>query len=228
MEDETKMDPTSSSTTPPRMVIAAAALAAAALAVATAPRRAFAQQSGGVARTGRPAVPNEPSAAQCVQVSLRYFRVHPEALDGLRTAAQARALVPTISASYRFDDLRFLQREAATGFQPRNTDTNWNQQNNNATVALSWDLRDAVFNPDSVQVYGLVGVQRDIMLEVTRTYFARRQLLLRLQYGPPQEDPVSREATQLRVEEFTAQLDVLTGGWFSRSIAIRARAAGGG
>ena len=223
---------------PARHVTHAAAFGAAALALAS---NAAAQSNAATtaaaspavppppprAAAARPAPPNEPTAAQVTSVALRYFRVHPEALDGLRAAAQARALMPTLSASYRFDDLRFLQQENAQGFQPRQTSTLWNQQNNNATVALSWDLRDAVFNPDSVQVYGLVGVQRDIMLEVTRTYFARRQLLLRLQYGPS-EDPVAREATALRVEEFTAQLDVLTGGWFSRSIAVRARAAGGG
>ena len=87
-----------------------------------------------------------------------------------------------------------------------------------------WDLRELVFNPAEVQVYGLIGVQRNLMLETTRIYYLRRQLFVRFLNRPP-EDPIAREALLLRIDEFTALLDVLSGGWFSRTTATRARAA---
>ena len=73
-----------------------------------------------------------------------------------------------------------------------------------------WDLRELVFNPAEVQVFGLIGVQRDIMIEATRTYYLRKQLILRKLYKPPQ-DPMAAQALDMRIDEFTALLDVLTG-----------------
>jgi hypothetical protein len=184
-------------------------LAACLFAIAALPARANAQ-------VDMPARSSEPSAAQVVQAALRYFRIHPEALDGLRSAAHARGIVPTLSTSYHFDDWRFIQVEDLTGFQPHHTDSNWNQQNNSANVELAWDLGNLVFNPDEMQVFGIIMTQQQVMVQVTQTYFARRQLMLRLSRSPP-EDPVARDSLQLRIDEFTAQLDILTGGWFTRA-----------
>ena len=83
------------------------------------------------------------------------------------------------------------------------------------SVGAVWDFRELVFNPAEVQVFGLIGVQRDIMLEATRTYYLRKQLVLRKLYKPP-EDPMALAALDMRIDEFTALLDVLTGGWFSQ------------
>jgi hypothetical protein len=58
------------------------------------------------------------------------------------------------------------------------------------------------------------------MLEVTRTYYLRRQLLLRLLLRPP-EDPLAYAALEMRVDEFTAILDVLTDGWYSSETEAR-------
>jgi hypothetical protein len=74
-----------------------------------------------------------------------------------------------------------------------------------------------VFNPAEVQVYGVIGIQRDLALEVTRTYYLRKQLVLLRKTKPP-EDPVSAATLDLRIDEYTALLDALTGGWFSRAL----------
>ncbi len=161
----------------------------------------------------------EPTAAQTVKKALGYFRVSPEAFDSLRSAAQTRALLPTIAAGYRFYDLAVDAREIddvvpLDGVQARN------DKYNSFTVGAIWDFRQLVFNPAEVQVYGLVGVQRDVMLEVVRTFFLRRQLVLRLALRPPQE-PLARASLELRIDEFTGILDVLTGAWFSQESARR-------
>ncbi len=157
----------------------------------------------------------EPAVAEVVEVALRYFRVHPDVLDSLRTKAKTRALLPLVAAGYRYDDDRFIRREEQFPDPVLNIDENTNMRANAMSVGAVWDLRQLVFNPAEVQVFGLIGVQRDIMLEATRTYYLRKQLVLRKLYSPP-TDPMAVAALDMRIDEFTALLDVLTGGWFSK------------
>lgn len=167
----------------------------------------------------------EPPVAQVVEEALKYFRVHPEALDGLRTRAKTRALLPMLAAGYRFDDQNNVNASARNGDLPVNVfQGNLTERGrlNSLSVGAVWDLREAVFNPAEVQVYGLIGVQRDVMLEVTRTYYLRKQLVLRRVYQAP-EDEMALAALDMRIDEFTAILDMLTGGWFSRQRAQEGR-----
>lgn len=165
----------------------------------------------------------DPPVGETVQAALRHFRVSPDAIDALRRASRARALMPLVAGGYRFDDDAETSFEQQRLFQPREVDGRGAVRRHSVTAGAIWDLREAVFNPAQIQAYGLVGVQRDVMLEVTRTYYMRRLLQLRLALRPP-EDELARMTLELRVEEFTAILDALTGGWFARELVARARA----
>lgn len=168
----------------------------------------------------------EPEVADTAREALRYFRINPGALDGLRSAARARALLPVIAGGYQYNQTRdeaYTEQMGAMTFQ---NDMNAANSGHLANVGALWDLRQLVFNSAEVQVYGLVAVQRDILLEITRTYFLRRQLQLRLRLRPP-EDALAYAALELRILEFTATLDVLTGGWFSEESDRRRSRAGG-
>lgn len=158
----------------------------------------------------------EPSVAECVEAALQYFRITPDTFDSYRSAARARALMPTLAVGYRLDDdrLAFGRSEEPT---PLLVDGEQNRRAHAISVGGIWNLGDLVYNPAEVQIYGLVGVQRDIMLETTRTYFLRRQLLLRLATRPP-EDPIAYAALELAIAEYSAILDVLTGGWFTEQV----------
>jgi len=190
-----------------------------ALSVWLASTTVVAAQGGDAVSRARSRLEQEPAVAETVRVALRYFRVDPDNFDGLRSAARARAILPLLAAGYRFDDDEFARFQQERPM-PVDTTEDTNRQTHAVTVGAVWDLREAIFNPAEVQVYGLIGVQRDIMLEVTRTYYLRRQLLLRLLLRPP-EDPLGRAALELRIEEFTAILDVLTDGWFSEEAQRR-------
>lgn len=182
-----------------------------------APGTAFAQRGADAIARAQAQFAKEPSVAKVVDVALRYFRVHPEVLDNLRSAAHTRGLLPLLATGVRFDDeryARFEEQRPVPLFIDENTDLN----NTSASVGAVWDLGQLVFNPAEVQVFGLIGVQRDIMLEATRTYYLRKQLVLRKLYKPPQ-DPMAKAALDMRIDEFTSLLDVLTGGWFSDEIA---------
>jgi hypothetical protein len=163
----------------------------------------------------------EPSAAEVVRAALRYFRLEPDELDSLRTDARLRGIIPIISGDYTYNNNRFASFEAQNP-TPLNIDQSSDQIVNGVVGRISWDFRDLVFNGDQINVYGLIGVQRDIMLEVLRAYFARRQLSLTIMLRPP-EDPIALASLVLRVEEFTAVLDMLTGEWFSQALAQRRR-----
>jgi hypothetical protein len=166
----------------------------------------------------------EPTVNDCVQQALAYFRLSPDEFDGYRSAARARGLVPTLAAGYRLDDNRIAFGSDRAITEPWRIDTATDQRIHAISAGLIFNLGDLVYNPAEVQIYGLVGVQRDIMLETTRTYFLRRQLLLRMATRPP-EDPIAYAALELAIAEYTALLDVLTGGWFSEQLARRARSA---
>jgi len=198
----------------------AVTLALAVLAAAAVPGLAAAQQTDAVARA-RAQLSVEPTVAETTREALRYFRVDPAAFDGLRRAARTRALLPLLAGGYRFDDDQFARGQSQEP-TPLDITEQTQTQVHSATVGAVWDLRELVFNPAEVQVYGLIGVQRDLMLEVTRTYYLRRQLMLRLMLRPP-EDPLAPAALELRIEEFTSILDVLTDGWFSEETQRRVR-----
>ncbi len=182
---------------------------------------ARAQQAAQVMAEMRSSWANEPSAAEVVQAALRHFRVERSDLDGLRRDARLRALLPTFGGDYTYHDNRYASFEAQNP-TPLNIDQNSNSLVNGVTARVQWDPRELVFNGDQVNVYGLVGVQRDLMLEVLRAYFARRQLVLTVALRPP-EDPIALVSLSLRIEEFTAVLDMLTGGWFTDTANERAR-----
>jgi hypothetical protein len=177
-------------------------------------RLALAQEKAAKAAS----VAAEPEVSAVVAEALRYFRVNPEVLESIRGSARARAALPLVAAGFRYDDDKFKRVEEQTITDPRQNDEDTNRKTNSLSVGAVWDLRELVFNPAEVQVYGLVGIQRDIILEVTRTYYLRKQLLLLKRTKPP-EDQVSAATLDLRVAEYTALLDVLTGGWFLQASA---------
>ena len=143
-------------------------------------------QSNDQVRAARARLANEPTVAETVRVSLQYFRVDPEAFDSLRASAKGRAALPLIAAGFAYIDDRFSRFETET-FSPLEFDENTSRREYQATIGGVWDFREAIFNPAEVQVYGLIGVQRDLMLEVTRTYYLRRQLMLRMMLRPPED-----------------------------------------
>ncbi len=177
--------------------------------------------------TARERTKHEPPVSETMQAALRYFRVDPKNFDRLRRTANTRALLPTFAAGFRLDDTTFDRTETQRLSNPRDNQENRDTNTNTISIGAVWDFRELIFNPAEVQVYGLIGVQRDLMLETTRIYYLRKQLFVRFLNSPPQ-DPLAREALLLRVDEFTALLDVLTGGWFSKATDSRYQAARGG
>lgn len=160
----------------------------------------------------------EPRPGQIIRVALRYFRVHPERLDALRSNANLRGLLPVISGFAAFDNYQTLQKGSQAGVGTNTNEQNTGNLGTGFTAGASWDLREIVFNPAEVQLYGLIGIQKDIMLEIIRAYYFRRQMQIRLAYKPPQ-DPIVRMTLELLAEQFGAVIDAMTGGWFNKNVS---------
>jgi hypothetical protein len=159
----------------------------------------------------------EPTPSEVLVEAMHYFRVHPATADSLRSATHTRALFPVLSAVGTYNAYGDASAQSVTITNPQNTLINDYNRSYNLAVGVAWDLRELGFNPSELQVYSLVGYQQDLIQEITRTYFMRRQLQIRLALRPPQ-DLVTREILDLRVAEYTAILDAMTGGWFLRYI----------
>ncbi|MBU3958549.1 MAG: hypothetical protein KKE91_01660, partial [Candidatus Omnitrophica bacterium] len=88
-------------------------------------------------------------------------------------------------------------------------------------VALSWDLGELVWNNDqtSIDVRSrlMVQLREDVLDEVTKLYFERIRVKMELD-NLSIEDRKKRFEKELKLQELTAQLDGLTGGYFSSHI----------
>jgi hypothetical protein len=88
-------------------------------------------------------------------------------------------------------------------------------------VTMSWDMGELIWNNDQTSIDTrsklMVELRGDIMNEVTRTYFERRRLQIDLLASPIQDLKLSLEK-ELRLQELTADIDALTGGYFSRKL----------
>src|SRR5439155_21652513 len=89
--------------------------------------------------------------------------------------------------------------------------------NNQYDVEVEWHFDEMLMGPTRVQAIRetarLVQLRDDILDEVTKLYFDRRRLQVELLTNPP-GDARAKAAKDLRLEELTANLDGLTGGWF--------------
>lgn len=161
----------------------------------------------------------EPSIVDIQQLALKYFKLHPEAIDEIRDAISSRGGVPSISigGNYNRGD---RDRNIDDPLQVIQTQDDWGENVYGGSITLEWNLPELVFNPSELQSYALVGVQLNILKEVTRIYFIRRQLMLSLFVDPP-EDERARIALQLRINEMTALIDAFTGGQFSQELQRR-------
>ena len=93
-------------------------------------------------------------------------------------------------------------------------------------LEVQWDFSKLIFNPDklkvSKEISNLVELREEILTTANKLYFARRRLQVLQLLNPPQS---VRKAIylKLRIDSLTADIDALTGGWFSRTLKANAK-----
>lgn len=172
------------------------------------------------------ALEEEPSIQQAQAAALRFFNVDPAAVEGMRSRAAMKGLMPSVSAGYRqawthlgIESINVEFRNPEDG-PAIIDDANGGLQE--IQVGASWNLPLLVFNAEVLDVGSLAVLQEGVLKEVTRLYFTRRRLQIDLILDPP-ADPATRMSKELRIAELTSTLDAMTGNLFSEAEARKAR-----
>ena len=165
----------------------------------------------------------EPPIEAVQAEALKHFGIHPERVAGMRAAAAWKAAVPTFEVTggatgATIDDTTVLDEYDATKPWVTRGATGSALE---VRTTLAWDLPRIVYNAEELDVAGLANAQRELIARVTQVYFARRRAQLALH---TESDPVRRVAQELRVEELTALLSGMTGGWFAAALKPKAAA----
>lgn len=154
---------------------------------------------------------DEPTIEEVQREAIKYAEVYPEKIKNWRTQARLKAFVPEFDLNY----YKTISIYGGATYErviigPRD----WN-------FSLKWDLGDFIWSTDqtSIDVRSrlMVQLRDDILDEVNRLYYERRRVKLSLLLDPPQ-DLKQRLEKQIRLEELTAGLDALTGGYFSKRL----------
>ncbi len=165
----------------------------------------------------------EPSVRETQEAAVRHAGIDADLLASWRSRARLAAAAPEFLAEYR----RASATDRTLGAQSSGTvDYSDLDLEDRYTARARWDLDRLVFNPDELRVAAeaidVVELRQTVIDQVTRLYFERRrqQVLLLRAAG----DLENRLGLELRIEELTASLDGLTGGWFSARLRGAAEA----
>lgn len=185
---------------------------------------------------------DEPSILQVQSAALIYAGLDPQMVSGWYTRANIAKLMPD-RAEYRVDfrnDTREINRfnqdngaptlDANGVFLPGEVlgselrDEQRSQDQTTHRVNVRWDFSELIFNPDILRVSREatrhVKVREDVLSSITKLYFERRRSQVELKLNPP-SDVGERLRSDLQVQELTAEIDALTGGWFSSQLRAK-------
>ncbi|MBI1992250.1 MAG: hypothetical protein HYS71_03295 [Candidatus Omnitrophica bacterium] len=163
----------------------------------------------------------EPTMADVREAAIRYAEVHPDKIRWWRRQAALRAFFPAVEIGVDHDRTRRASIDEGTfpRFQIIETDN----RDAGLNLSVKWELGDLLWNDDqtSIDVRSklMVQLRNDIVDEVTRIYFERRRLQVALLTDPPSDQQAVLEK-ELRIQELTALIDGLTGGYFSHEAAL--------
>lgn len=165
---------------------------------------------------------DEPAIRDVQNIAIEYAEVHPRKIAGWRTRANISAIMPHLSFGIDRNSSDGLHWDAGQNpdtwvVGPENESSGWD-------ITFTWDLSELIWNGAQtlidVRSKLMVQLRDDILDEVTSYYYERRRLQIEL-LDVPSGETHSRIKKELRVQELTANLDALTGGYFSRQLGQR-------
>jgi len=165
---------------------------------------------------------NEPDIKKVQQAAIRYAEVGPEKIIKWRKQAAKKAWLPKVSASLNRDIADLWHWESGSTTKAEDDALRRGHDAIGWDVSLSWDLGELIWNQDqtSIDVRSklMVQLRGDILDEVTKLYFERLRLKIELDNIPIGDNKKIAEK-ELRIEELTASLDALSGGYFSSTMS---------
>jgi hypothetical protein len=124
----------------------------------------------------------EPGISDVQEAAIKYAEVHPDKIKEWRGAAKKKALLPNVSVGLDRYVTDYWHWDSGTNpdtLQKGKDTVSWD-------IAMTWDMGDLIWNSDQTSIDTrsklMVELRDDIMNEVTRTYFERRRIQIKL--GP--------------------------------------------
>ena len=167
----------------------------------------------------------EPTIQAVHKAALQYAALHPEIFKSMRRRSRIQAALPQLTVRMTSD----LDKEerALTRFDENNITI---PQNISATETTGndlqlyaearWKLNESVFNFQETAVmrenrYSAKERQK-LLQTVTQVYFERKRALIKMRPAKPGSEAAA--LAQLKIAQIEAELDALTGGWFTKHL----------
>lgn len=166
-------------------------------------------------------ISREPTISEIRQAAIEYAEVSPRKIKWMRRAARNKAWLPKVTAGLDGDIYRTLDIDRGSTSKPDfyiegPKDKRWGWD-----VNVTWDLGQLIWNDDQTNIDVrsklMVQLRNDVLNEVTKLYFERRRLQLELCTSPPKAEK-QKALKRLRLDELTADIDSLTGGYLSEGL----------
>jgi competence ComEA-like helix-hairpin-helix protein len=175
----------------------------------------------------------EPTIQQVQKEAVEHARANPSVIDSWRVRARLRGLAPEFRLRTVLDadrDYQWTQSVTPPTGQapilppePSPTTPRRDEWENNGNVQAwgIWRLDRLIFDPEEPRVnreaVRLAKHMDQVLDDATRRYFERRRLQVEMEINPP-TDVSDRLRKEIRLQELTADLDGMTGGWFSSQL----------
>lgn len=165
----------------------------------------------------------DPSIRKVQKVALQYAALNPEIFKSMRSRSRIQAALPqvTIRATKDQDnESRSLTRFGETELAQDISATKVVGDDLQLYAEARWKLSETVFNYQETAVmrenrYSAKERQK-LLQTVTQTYFERKRTLIKLKKTKSGTQP--HELLVLKLMQIEAELDALTGGWFTQQI----------
>jgi len=164
---------------------------------------------------------NEPKINELRLVAVKYAEVEPEKIERWRKQASRRAFFPRVSAGINRDAGDLWHWESGSSTKTGDDVLIKGRDSLEWDLTLSWDLGEIIWSnaQTSIDVRSklMVQLREEILDELNKIYFERIRVKMEID-NLSIEDRKKRFEKELKLQELTASLDALTGGYFSRHI----------
>ncbi len=164
----------------------------------------------------------EPRMRETLDAMVRYMNLSNSKTQRWHWQSRLRALVPSFSYGRDFDRSNNIDIDRGSTsepdqyiFGPEDFSRGWDWD-------ISWDLGDLIWNTAQTSIDSrdklMVDLRRDMLAEVTHLFHERRRLQAEILFQPSAA-PLPHMEKLIRLDELTALLDGLTGGYFAPRVA---------
>ncbi len=167
----------------------------------------------------------EPTIQTVHKVALQYAALHPEIFKSMRQRSRVQAVLPQLTMRVTSDldqeDRALTRFDETNSTRPQNISATETSGNDLQLYAEArWKLNESIFNYQETAVmrenrYSAKERQK-LLQTVTQVYFERKRALIKMRPAKPGSE--AEALAQLKITQIEAELDALTGGWFTKHL----------